>query len=116
MTESRGASTEAIDICDDNLRSDPDFITDFSDGVSFSEKYTAAQGNTLLQSLCTAAKDRNMIIFTIALNADTDGETEMKNCASRVDSELYYYEATGNNLSGIFSTIANQITALRLNL
>ncbi len=127
MTAYNGASAEAIDICTDlktNRDLDATFAyrsgenwRDFNNRIfSDTPKYTAEQGNTLLQNLCTAAKNRNMIIFTIALNADSDGETEMKNCASRVDSELYYFEATGNNLSGIFTAIANQITALRLNL
>jgi hypothetical protein len=115
MTEDRGASSQAINICD-NLRANADFETDFRRGDYFEEKYAASDGDTLLSNLCTAAKNRNMIIFTIALNADDHGETQMKNCASRVDSELYYFEATGNNLTGIFNTIADQITALRLNL
>lgn len=78
--------------------------------------YTPATGNSRLDEICTAAKARNIIVFTIALNADADGEAEMKKCASRVDSELYYFEASGNNLTAIFNTIADQITALRLSL
>ena len=116
MTEDRGASGPAISKCNTLSAANADFDTHFQRGDYFEEKYAATDGDGLLSTLCTAAKARNMIIFTIALNADNHGETQMKNCATRVDSELYYYEANGNNLTGIFNAIADQITALRLNL
>lgn len=75
------------------------------------EKYNNAVGNTLMQQLCTLAKAQGVIIYAVAVDATSDGITQMNNCAS---SSAHFYNATGNDLDGIFTSIARQISELRL--
>lgn len=76
-------------------------------------KYTNPIGNTYMQQLCTLAKKKGVIIYTVAVEATTDGKTEMANCAS---SNAHYFNASGDQLEDIFESIAKQITELRLSL
>lgn len=75
--------------------------------------YTATQADTWMQSMCNAAKARNITIFTIAMGATSHGEDEMRECAS---TTAHYYETEGEALQEIFENIAKQITDLRLSL
>lgn len=75
--------------------------------------YTHDLGNQYMRSMCTAAKDKGIIIFSIAMGSTTAGEVEMSNCAS---STGHYYSTSGEELVDIFEAIAKQITDLRLTL
>lgn len=74
---------------------------------------TPELGDTRLRAICQAAKDRGIIVFSIAMGADSHGEQEMRNCAS---STGHYYATSGAELVAIFEAIAKQITDLRLTL
>lgn len=82
-------------------------------------KYTAEQGDTLLNNMCTEAKssDHNIIIYAIAMGTDPDpvedarGKAALSGCSS---GPGFYYETSGAELVAIFDAIANQITDLRL--
>ncbi|WP_322891367.1 MULTISPECIES: Tad domain-containing protein [unclassified Yoonia] len=74
---------------------------------------TANQNNIWMQQICTAAKQQNMIIFTIAMGAGANGEAQMRACAS---SPAHYFQTEGGALNDIFDAIARQITDLRLSL
>lgn len=74
---------------------------------------SAAQNNIWMQQICTAAKQQNMIIFTIAMGAPAGGEAQMRACAS---SPAHYFQTEGGALNDIFDAIARQITDLRLSL
>ena len=82
-----------------------------------SEYYTASQGVGYMRSMCTAAKDKGIIIYTISMSgddADADavaGRTEMANCAS---TSNHFFATSGQELDEIFANIAKQITDLRL--
>lgn len=82
-------------------------------GDYYSEKYNATLGDTLMQQMCTQAKDAGIIIFTIAMDSTTHGEQQMRLCAS---SPSHYHETQGDALIAIFDAIAAQITDLRLTL
>ena len=75
--------------------------------------YTPDQGDTYMQSMCNAAKNQGIIIFTIAMGATAHGEQEMRSCAS---STGHFYATSGAELVAIFEAIAKQITDLRLTL
>lgn len=75
--------------------------------------YTAAQADNWMQSMCDAAKDQNITVFTIAMGATSHGEDEMRQCAS---TPQHYFETEGDALIDIFQSIADQITDLRLSL
>lgn len=74
---------------------------------------TATQMNVWLQQSCTAAKNEDVIIFTIAMGAGTTGEAQMRQCAT---SENYYFEDDGTGIGNVFDEIAALITDLRLSL
>lgn len=94
--------------------------TDATTGVA-NYPTTATLHDTWMQQLCTLAKDpdNRTTVYTIAMGANAHGTEEMRKCAT---SDTYAYST---NLSGsedqpgideIFDAIAQQITALRLNL
>ena len=63
--------------------------------------------------ICDAARvDNDILVFTIAFEAPSGGETQMRQCAT---SEGYYFDANnGTELDEAFQAIAAQITKLRL--
>lgn len=77
------------------------------------QEYSANQADNWMQSMCTAAKNRNITVFTIAMGAPEHGEDEMRACAT---SGAHYFEDEGGALDDIFANIAQQITDLRLSL
>lgn len=75
--------------------------------------YSAGQADSWMQSMCDAAKAKNITVFTIAMGATGHGEDEMRKCAT---SPAYYFADEGGALNDIFANIAKQITDLRLSL
>jgi hypothetical protein len=74
-------------------------------------EYTAKDAN--LAEVCTAAKqrDRNVLIFTIAVDAPSGGKTVLRNCAT---ADAYYWDVTAADLDNAFAGIAASINSLRL--
>ena len=86
-------------------------IYDFTNVV---DEYAAANGivgDARLNAICTAAKARGIVIFTIAFDAPTRGQTAMRDCAS---SDAHYYDVNGLDISTAFDSIAQTINRLRL--
>ncbi|WP_394154077.1 pilus assembly protein TadG-related protein [Loktanella salsilacus] len=85
--------------------------------LNCSEFYTAAQGVGYMQSMCTAAKNKGIIIYAISMSGDDNdsdavaGRTEMAKCASTTN---HFFATSGAELDEIFANIAEQITDLRL--
>jgi Flp pilus assembly protein TadG len=77
----------------------------------FRSKTATTAMDAQLQQVCTMAKDQNVIIYGIAFEAPTGGQAQILQCAS---SEEYYFNANGPEIETAFSTIANNITQLRL--
>jgi len=83
---------------------------------------TATQKDTLMQSICTAARNQGIIIYAISMreaeldvNGDpilTSGAQQMQSCASSIEN--HFFETSASDVSDVFETIANQITDLRL--
>jgi Flp pilus assembly protein TadG len=67
--------------------------------------------NTRLQSVCTAAKSQNIVVYGIGFEAPTDGRTQVQACAS---STAHYFDASSVSISSAFRAIANNISQLRL--
>lgn len=78
----------------------------------------SAPKNSNLQSICSAAKNAGILIYTIAYEAPYDGQTQLRNCASgdpATNEGSYYYPAIGSDqIATVFRSIANQISFLRL--
>ncbi|MBC7476751.1 MAG: hypothetical protein H7317_01480, partial [Pseudorhodobacter sp.] len=67
-----------------------------------------------LQTLCTAAKSKNVIIYGIAFEATTSGQTQIRNCSTDGENGSHYFNAQGLQIATAFSAIANNISQLRL--
>lgn len=62
-------------------------------------------------SACQLAKDNGVIIFTIAFETNTQGQNEMRKCAS---GPSRFFNANGLDLDNAFAAIAASIQTLRL--
>ena len=67
-----------------------------------------------MQSICTLAKAQNVIIYGIAFEATTIGQTQIRNCSTDGENGSHYFNAQGLQISTAFSAIANNISQLRL--
>ena len=63
------------------------------------------------KDICGATKTENVIVFTIGFEAPTGGKTVLQNCAS---SPAHFFDVNGLQIADAFTSIANEITQLRL--
>ncbi|MGB7317739.1 MAG: pilus assembly protein TadG-related protein [Planktotalea sp.] len=75
------------------------------------EKYSATQGDALLENICDAAKDEGIVIWSIGFEVNDHGADVMENCAS---SPSHFFRVEGIEISEAFDAIARQINQLRL--
>lgn len=71
----------------------------------------AADMNTQLQQACALAKTNAIIIYGIAFEAPSGGQTQIRNCVS---SPAHYFNASGLEIQAAFRAIASNISLLRL--
>jgi Flp pilus assembly protein TadG len=64
-----------------------------------------------MQSICNAAKNQGVVIYTIGFEAPTHGANELKDCAS---SPSHFFDVDGLEISEAFSAIAQSISQLKL--
>lgn len=83
--------------------------TSASNAVATSSVYSAKDSLTL--NVCSAAKTKGVLVFTIGYEAPPAGQVLLSNCAS---STAHYYPATGPGIGNTFDKIANSINKLRL--
>ncbi|WP_299557699.1 TadE/TadG family type IV pilus assembly protein [uncultured Sulfitobacter sp.] len=74
-------------------------------------KYWPSYGNQLLHSVCDAAKEKNIVIWSIGFEVEENGANVMKNCAS---SPSHFFRVEGVEITEAFRAIARQINQLRL--
>lgn len=67
--------------------------------------------NSRTYSICDAAKDKGIVVFTIGFEAPSSGLTVLENCAS---SPAHFFDVDGLEISDAFSSIASSIRKLRL--
>ena len=77
----------------------------------YEQKYTASQGDALLANICEAAKDKNIVIWSIGFEVTDHGANVMRDCAS---SPSHFFRVEGVEITEAFSSIARQINQLRL--
>jgi len=75
------------------------------------KKYSASQADTMLDHICTAAKSKGIVVFTIGFEVGNHGANVMESCAS---SPSHFYRVEGVQISDAFASIAHQINRLRL--
>ena len=86
-------------------------LSGYSWSSFFYQKYTAATGDSLLASLCTAAKTDGIIVWTVGFEVDQHGADVMEACAS---SPSHFFRVENTEISTAFRQIASKISQLRL--
>ncbi|MBT8411179.1 MAG: hypothetical protein KJP02_05210 [Octadecabacter sp.] len=71
----------------------------------------SGEADARLSDICEAARDRGIIIYTVAFEAPFRGRTALQDCAS---SPSHYFDVSGTDISEAFSAIASDIRALKL--
>lgn len=74
---------------------------------------SAGTMDTMLSQSCTLAKGQGVVVYGIAFEAPSNGQTQISNCSSAPTSN-HFFNATGLNISAVFQTIASNISQLRL--
>ncbi len=74
-------------------------------------KYSPSQADALLSSVCSAAKDKKIVIWSIGFEVTDHGANVMRNCAS---SPSHFFRVEGIEITEAFEAIARQINQLRL--
>lgn len=74
-------------------------------------KYWTVKANGLLDNICDAAKDQNIVIWSIGFEVTDASADIMRNCAS---SPSHFFRVEGVQINEAFSAIARQIHQLRL--
>ena len=77
----------------------------------FRSKTPIATMNDQLQSVCSRARDNNVIVYGIAFEAPVNGQTQIRNCAT---TESHFFDADGLEIASAFRAIASNISQLRL--
>jgi hypothetical protein len=74
-------------------------------------KYTANQANSMLSSICSAAKGKGIVIWSVGFEVTDASANIMRSCAS---SPSHFFRVEGVEITEAFQAIASQITQLRL--
>ncbi len=77
----------------------------------YESKYTAAAGDSLTDSICTAAKAQGVVIWGVGFEVDDHGASVLRDCAS---SPAHFFRVEGVEITEAFKSIASQINQLRL--
>ena len=84
----------------------------FGSSIDTKDKFTS-ELNSRITSLCAAIKAKQIIVYTILLQVN-DATTDQlyKDCATK--PEYYFNSPSSADLAGIFNTIAQQLSKLRV--
>lgn len=70
-----------------------------------------ATKDTRLQAICNQAKANEVMIYSIGFEAQPNGETQMRDCAS---TPSHFFDVDGADITSAFQAIAASIAQLRL--
>ncbi|OOY16538.1 TadE/TadG family type IV pilus assembly protein [Thioclava sp. DLFJ4-1] len=91
-------------------RLDPqESVASIYDEMAISSMFSEKDKN--LHDVCQAGKSKDIIVFTVAVDAPQSGKTALADCSS---GPSYQYDVDSANLADAFSSIATQISTLRL--
>ena len=77
----------------------------------YEEMYYPARGDALLLDQCDAAKEENIVIWTIGFETTAHGQDVTRECAS---SQSHFFEVDGTEITEAFESVARYINQLRL--
>lgn len=80
-------------------------------GTWYQPLYNPALGDSLTNDICTAAKSKGIVIWTIGFEVGAHGADVMQKCAS---SPSHFFRVEGIEIKDAFESIARQINQLRL--
>lgn len=85
-------------------------------GTNGSASSAESELNTKTSQLCTNVKNDDILLFTVTFgDIATSAKTLMKNCASVVDGESLYYDASNSDaLYDAFHSIGEDLSEIRL--
>jgi len=87
-------------------------VMTFNNAMNMFRTQTATTAmDTQLQSVCSTARNMNVVVYTIAFEASTNGQTQLRNCATTTSR---YYVASTTTISQVFASIAGNISKLKL--
>lgn len=89
----------------------PGMMTYANAMAMFRTQTPIADMNTQLQTVCSTARTNNVVVYTIAFEATTNGQTQLRNCATTTSR---YYTASTTTISQVFASIAGNISKLKL--
>ncbi len=87
------------------------YVSSSSRSYWSSSKYWTSFGDSLLNNICTVAKEKNIVIWSIGFEVSDRSADVMRNCAS---SPSHFFRVEGVEIKEAFSAIARQINQLRL--
>jgi uncharacterized protein YegL len=70
-----------------------------------------SQADTAMDKSCTAGRDAGIIVYTIGYETNTTTSGKLRDCASTAS---HYYDASGSQITTVFSAIATSIQKLKL--
>jgi Flp pilus assembly protein TadG len=79
--------------------------------LAFRSKTPTTTMDSQLQQICGLAKGQAVIVYGIAFEAPTNGQTQIRNCST---SAAHYFNASGLQIRTAFRAIASNISQLRL--
>lgn len=88
---------------------EPDYID--TDNAIDKNLVNSSEADDRLSNLCAQARGQGIIIYTVAFEAPSSGQTALRDCAS---SASHYFDVSGTDISAAFSAIASDIRALKL--
>ncbi|NRB02282.1 MAG: hypothetical protein HRU30_03365 [Rhodobacteraceae bacterium] len=74
-------------------------------------KYSSLQADNMLDKICTAAKNKGMVVWSVGFEVTDYSAGVMENCAS---TPSHFFRVEGIEISDAFDAIAKQINQLRL--
>jgi len=87
------------------------YVNSWNHSNYYYTKYNGAMGDSMLDSICTAAKQDGIVIWSIGFEVNDHGADVMEDCAS---SPSHFFRVEGIEISAAFDAIARQINQLRL--
>ena len=72
---------------------------------------SASTMDSQVQAVCATAKSNGVVVYGIAFEAPTNGQTQIRNCAT---SDAHCFSATTVSIGTAFKAVANNISQLRL--
>ncbi|MGE0109844.1 MAG: pilus assembly protein [Bdellovibrionales bacterium] len=102
----------------DNTMSQPlytayGYLSDGRLGTTSNTSTARTTLNNKLSGICSAMKAKGIYVYSIVLgNPSTSTQTLMKNCASA--ENFYFLSPSSGELEGVFSTIADSLSSLRI--